>query len=128
MVPEHSHENSEGPGPMSGKKRAATRGTSERKARQGSAKTSARASAKKRGVQETPVKQFEGDKSIMILNSPGTSNAERSGVNSSGALTIPMSNIPDLNTSVTPAYLQQPFTDTQQVQLRAQILVHGSLM
>ncbi|KAK1378225.1 hypothetical protein POM88_024969 [Heracleum sosnowskyi] len=128
MVPEHSHENSEGPGPKSGKKRAATRGTSERKPRQGSAKTSARANAKKRGVHETPVKQFEGDKSMMILNSPGTSNAERSSMKACGALPTPMSNIPDLNTSVAHAYRQQPFTDPQQLQLRAQILVHGSLM
>lgn len=128
MVPEHSHENYEGPGPMSGKKRAATRGTSERKPRQGSAKTSARSKAKKGGVQETPVKQFEGDKSMMILNSPGTSNSERSGIKACGALPTPMSNIPDLNTSVMPAYCQQPFTDPQQVQLRSQILVHGSLM
>lgn len=127
VVPEHSHENPEGSGPMSGKKRASTRGTSEGKTRQGSAKTSARANAKKRGVQETLVKQFEGDKSMMILNSPASSNAERSGIKACGAPT-PMSNIPDLNNSVTPAYLQQPFTDSQQVQLRAQILVHGCLM
>lgn len=128
MVPEHSHENSEGPGPMPGKKRAGAKGTSERKTRQGSAKTSARANAKKRAAQETPVKQFEGDKSMMILSSPGTSNAERSGIKASGALPAPMFNIPDLNTSVSPAYLHKPFTDPQQVQLRAQILVHGSLM
>ncbi|KAL8103186.1 uncharacterized protein LOC141678393 isoform X2 [Apium graveolens] len=128
MVPGHCHEISQGPGPMSGKKRDATRGTSERKPRQGSAKTSARSKAKKRGVQEIPVKQFEGDKSTVILNSPGTSNSERNGKEPRGALPTPTSNIPDLNTSVMPAYCQQPFTDPQQVQLRAQILVHGSLM
>lgn len=34
--------------------------------------------------------------------------------------------IPDLNNST--SVFQQPFTDNQQVQLRAQILVYGSLM
>ncbi|WOH12206.1 hypothetical protein DCAR_0831706 [Daucus carota subsp. sativus] len=127
-MPEHSLENSEGPGPMSGKKRAGARGTSERKTRLGSVKTTARTNSRKRGMQETPSKQFDEDKSMMISSLPGNSNAELSGIKVCGALPTPMSTIPDLNTSVTPAYYQQPFTDTQQVQLRAQILVYGSLM
>ncbi|KAF8379215.1 hypothetical protein HHK36_028645 [Tetracentron sinense] len=43
--------------------------------------------------------------------------------------TIQTSNLPDLNTSASPSALfQQPFTDLQQVQLRAQIFVYGSLI
>lgn len=39
------------------------------------------------------------------------------------------SSLPDLNTSISSAALtHQPFTDSQQVQLRAQIFVYGSLM
>ena len=44
--------------------------------------------------------------------------------------TMQLSSLPDLNATVVPASVlfQQPFTDSQQVQLRAQILVYGSLM
>eukprot|EP01018_Ginkgo_biloba_P001781 Gb_15039 [translate_table: standard] len=43
---------------------------------------------------------------------------------------VQTSTLPDLNATVVPASLlfQQPFTDSQQVQLRAQILVYGSLI
>ena len=39
-------------------------------------------------------------------------------------------NLADLNTTAVPvlASIQQPFTDSQQLELRAQILVYGSLM
>ncbi|WOL06241.1 hypothetical protein Cni_G14973 [Canna indica] len=40
---------------------------------------------------------------------------------------IQTSNLPDLNTSA-PLLFHQPFTDSQQVQLRAQIFVYGSLI
>lgn len=44
--------------------------------------------------------------------------------------TMQLSTLPDLNATVVPASVlfQQPFTDSQQVQLRAQILVYGSLI
>ena len=39
------------------------------------------------------------------------------------------SSLPDLNSSASPSVMfQQPFTDLQQVQLRAQIFVYGALM
>lgn len=58
-----------------------------------------------------------------------TGNMERSSTKSCGTLTTPTSNLPDLNTSASPsAIFQQPFTDLQQVQLRAQIFVYGSLI
>lgn len=42
--------------------------------------------------------------------------------------TVQTSNLPDLNSSTTTAVFNQPFTDAQQGQLRAQIFVYGSLM
>ncbi|WOL07581.1 hypothetical protein Cni_G16325 [Canna indica] len=42
--------------------------------------------------------------------------------------TVQMANLPDLNTSATGALFHKPFTDIQQVQLRAQIFVYGSLI
>ncbi|XP_072962362.1 protein SWOLLEN 1-like isoform X2 [Typha angustifolia] len=42
---------------------------------------------------------------------------------------VESSNLPDLNTSIcSAALIHQPFTDLQQVQLRAQIFVYGSLI
>ncbi|XP_009400640.2 uncharacterized protein LOC103984704 isoform X2 [Musa acuminata AAA Group] len=41
---------------------------------------------------------------------------------------VQTSNLPDLNTSAPSAQFHQPFTDLQQVQLRAQIFVYGSLI
>ncbi|KAG9452277.1 hypothetical protein H6P81_005181 [Aristolochia fimbriata] len=42
--------------------------------------------------------------------------------------TVQASNLPDLNSSASPILFHQPFTDLQQVQLRAQIFVYGSLI
>nr|XP_009400686.1 PREDICTED: uncharacterized protein LOC103984852 isoform X1 [Musa acuminata subsp. malaccensis]XP_018681961.1 PREDICTED: uncharacterized protein LOC103984852 isoform X1 [Musa acuminata subsp. malaccensis] len=47
---------------------------------------------------------------------------------SSCSPSVQASNLPDLNTSVPSALFLQPFTDLQQVQLRAQIFVYGSLI
>ncbi|KAI3468962.1 hypothetical protein Pfo_025625 [Paulownia fortunei] len=46
-----------------------------------------------------------------------------------GPVSIPTASLPDLNTSApSSVFFQQPFTDIQQVQLRAQIFVYGSLI
>ncbi|PPD82419.1 hypothetical protein GOBAR_DD20634 [Gossypium barbadense] len=46
-----------------------------------------------------------------------------------GVLSTSVSSLPDLNTSASSsAVFQQPFTDLQQVQLRAQIFVYGALI
>lgn len=142
MVPEISHGSPQPP--VQGIAHAGAKGTPERKTRRGSGKATARESAKKGNhVKETtPVRQSERiDKSVMFMRSPVTGqlvqfeelkpcgDVERSGTKPCGVLAIPTSNLPDLNTSVSPvAFFQQPFTDLQQVQLRAQIFVYGSLM
>lgn len=121
---------------------ADAKGTSERKSRRGSGKASTRENPKKRNrsKETTPLKLAEKvDKGIMFMGSPGSGqnlqlekscgDVGSSGTKACGVLPIPTSNLPDLNTSVPPAaFFQQPFTDLQQVQLRAQILVYGSLM
>ena len=45
-----------------------------------------------------------------------------------GSLSTPTASLPDLNSSALSSILRRPFTDLQQVQLRAQIFVYGALM
>lgn len=106
---------------------------SERKPRRGGSKSGKGSSKKGNLVKETsPLKQTEkGDKSSPFLSplGPGQLMTFESGVKPRGPVSIPTSSLPDLNTSApSSAFFQQPFTDLQQVQLRAQIFVYGSLM
>ncbi|XAR70467.1 hypothetical protein NMG60_11027321 [Bertholletia excelsa] len=90
-----------------------------------------------------PFNQSEsGDKSCGLSTSlSGTSqfvqfeglkpygNTECSATVPCGVVSVSTSSLPDLNTSApSSALFQQPFTDLQQVQLRAQIFVYGSLI
>lgn len=110
---------------------------SERKTRRGSGR-SAKENARKHVKETVPVKQTEkGDSSGAFYSPSGTGklmpvelgNVERSGAKLSGVVSTSVSSLPDLNTSTPPSVLfHQPFTDMQQVQLRAQIFVYGSLM
>ncbi|EFH44332.1 hypothetical protein ARALYDRAFT_329795 [Arabidopsis lyrata subsp. lyrata] len=45
-----------------------------------------------------------------------------------GTLSTPTASLPDLNSAVLSSILRRPFTDLQQVQLRAQIFVYGALI
>lgn len=49
-------------------------------------------------------------------------------LNAFGTLAAPTTSLPDLNSSSLSSILRRPFTDLQQVQLRAQIFVYGALM
>ncbi|KAF8098216.1 hypothetical protein N665_0271s0033 [Sinapis alba] len=49
-------------------------------------------------------------------------------LNSFGTLSAPRAGLPDLNSSALSSSLRRPFTDSQQVQLRAQIFVYGGLI
>jgi hypothetical protein len=104
--------------------------TPERKPRRNSAKLAGKEVGKKgtQAKEKNPTKEL--DKKLSGPTSPlGTIVIERSGAKESGVSLVPASNLPDLNTSVSPSSLfQQPFTDVQQVQLRAQIFVYGSLI
>lgn len=125
--------------------RGRSKGTPERKTRRSSAKATGKNSSKKGNhVKETtPVRQSEkGDKVSNISVSPSGifqlmqpneiphyGHVEGSNTKPYFLLGTSTSSLPDLNTSASPsAVFQQPFTDMQQVQLRAQIFVYGALM
>lgn len=105
-----------------------------RKSRRGGGSRSGKGSLKKGSLVKEilPLKQTEmGDKSSLLLSSSGAGKVMpfESSVKPRGAVSIPTSSLPDLNTSApSSVFFQQPFTDLQQVQLRAQIFVYGSLM
>ncbi|CAH9096073.1 unnamed protein product [Cuscuta epithymum] len=113
------------------------KGGSEHKIRRRSCKPGREISKKGNQVKETPVILSERvDKSRVHLGSSVSGQSvqveagsvQRSGTKISNVDSISTSILPDLNSSTTPVPFQQPFTDLQQVQLRAQIFVYGSLI
>lgn len=117
---------SAGPSPSGGVK-----GPSERKSRRGSSK-SVKESAKKGSlVKDTsPWHTERGDKPSLSFSPVGAGQLRtlESALKPRGTVPLPTSRLPDLNTSAPSSAFFQPFTDLQQVQLRAQIFVYGSLM
>ncbi|KAI3984607.1 hypothetical protein MKX01_040484 [Papaver californicum] len=132
----------------SGVKSERRRSRADGKARSGSGKVVDRVAAKEGKTLEevTPRKQIKGrggssmgtvsPSSFGIVNRVAPAEEMRpfgfiDGSNTKPSA-VPMghtSSLPDLNTSIpTSALFQQPFTDSQQVQLRAQIFVYGSLI
>lgn len=129
-----------------------SKGTSERKGRRGSGKGTGKENVKKESQSKGPKGPMQENTSInekvssVSLSTPSSSPhvqfgqvqpygiIEASNKKVSGVLPVPTSSLPDLNTSAlnnsttSSATFRQPFTDSQQVQLRAQIFVYGSLM
>ena len=118
--------------------RARSKGTPERKPRRSSVVGLGKASSTKGNLKKS--EKVEKSNSTPISN-PGVFQLALSNemqhhghVESSGAkpfvfIGASTSSIPDLNNSASPSTMfQQPFTDLQQVQLRAQIFVYGALM
>ncbi|PIN20584.1 hypothetical protein CDL12_06727 [Handroanthus impetiginosus] len=108
-------------------------GASERKARRGSIKSGKGSARKGNHLKETTsLRQTDkGDKSSQFLSPlrAGQHMTFDTAVKPRGGISIATSSLPDLNTSApSSAFFQQPFTDLQQVQLRAQIFVYGSLI
>ncbi|KAJ8754815.1 hypothetical protein K2173_012739 [Erythroxylum novogranatense] len=122
---------------LSGSKR-----NTERKPRRSSGKATAKETSKKGTTKEpAPVRIERGDKLASVTLNPSVlsqlvqpNEMQRYGhVDSSSlkpfVLAASTTNLPDLSSSTsTSAIFQQPFTDLQQVQLRAQIFVYGSLI
>ncbi|KAJ6389236.1 hypothetical protein OIU77_027552 [Salix suchowensis] len=123
--------------------RTGSKGTSERKTRRSSGKALGKESARKGNpTKETASVRLEkGEKMSNV--SPGPTGISQhvqlnemqcyGHVDSSTmkpfVLASSTSNLPDLNSSVSPSLMfHQPFTDMQQVQLRAQIFVYGALI
>ncbi|MQM13849.1 hypothetical protein Taro_046776, partial [Colocasia esculenta] len=96
--------------------------------------------SKRKSVKVTPTAKEAAEKDKTLCNqSVSTINkdmqleekrqysySEGSGVKPTSASSLQTSKLPDLNTGTT--LFHQPFTDLQQVQLRAQIFVYGSLI
>lgn len=116
VVPEVSHGSQQTPD--KGAPSRAAKGGSERKTRRGSAKLGKENARKGNSLKETvPLKHLE------------VASVERSGAKQGVVLSVSGSSLPDLNAQAQVSlFFQQPFTDLQQVQLRAQIFVYGSLM
>ena len=128
-----------------GNVRGGSKGTSERKTRRSGGKSTGKEAAKM-GIaakETTPARQSErSDKTSNVpLSSAGFGQLMQSNemqhyrymeggnVKPFGVLSTSVSSLPDLNTSASSsAVFHQPFTDLQQVQLRAQIFVYGALM
>ncbi|XP_074326253.1 protein SWOLLEN 1-like isoform X2 [Apium graveolens] len=143
MVPEVSRETPQAPLVIGEKAHVGDKVTPERKTKRASGKATVRSAKKGNNVMEviSGIQSDEVNKSPVPIYTPRTgqpsqfrelktcSDVARSGTKPVALLPIPPSNLPDLNTSVpTASYIQQPFTDLQQVQLRAQIFVYGSLI
>ncbi|KAK1565396.1 hypothetical protein Q3G72_025569 [Acer saccharum] len=123
--------------------RSGTKGTSERKNRRASTKAAGKESAKKGNTVKdtTAVRQPEkGEKASNASLTPSGifqrvqsnemqhyGHVDCSSMKPFGVLTTSTSTLPDLNTSSSTLF-HQPFTDLQQVQLRAQIFVYGALI
>ncbi|KAK4802947.1 hypothetical protein SAY86_001150 [Trapa natans] len=130
---------------MDNKENRRSKGNLDRKSMRPSIKSARRESAKKGslGKDVHPMKELEqtGKSSDVPLVPSGiyqllqpndmlhNRQMEGFGISPIGAISTPASSLPDLNSSAFPSMVfQQPFNDLQQVQLRAQILVYGSLI
>lgn len=119
--------------------RARSKGTPERKARRVSAKGLGKESSTKGNHMKKSEKVEKSNSTPMsnpgVLQLAHSNEIQHHGhVESSGAkpfvfIGASASSIPDLNNSASQSPMfQQPFSDLQQVQLRAQIFVYGALM
>ncbi|XP_052887944.1 uncharacterized protein LOC108469522 isoform X4 [Gossypium arboreum] len=117
-----------------------SKGTSERRARRVGGKSAGKEATKK-GIAAKEMTPASRSKRSASLSSAGIgqlvqSNEVKHSGHTEGATTKPfgvlstsVSSLPDLNASASSsAVFHQPFTDLQQVQLRAQIFVYGALI
>ncbi|KAI5602227.1 hypothetical protein BDE02_01G142700 [Populus trichocarpa] len=121
--------------------RSGSKGTSERKTRRSSGKAMEKESARKGNpIKDTASVRLEkgaktnnvSPSSSGILQHVQSNEMQRYGHADSSTMkpfVHASSSLPDLNSSASPSVMfQQPFTDLQQVQLRAQIFVYGALI
>ncbi|GAB2216907.1 hypothetical protein Drorol1_Dr00000055, partial [Drosera rotundifolia] len=131
-TPERSHKGSD-----TGRK--PPRSASERKNRRGAGKGKSKEAipdeltGKENKLSDLPLRPFGGSPRAKFPKMQPYVGIELNNTKSSGLVSSPASSLPDLNssknsTSVPTATFHQPFSDMQQVQLRAQIFVYGSLI
>lgn len=123
----------------------ASKATPERKTRRASNRSAGKESSRRgsHAKDTTLARQTDrGDKSTKVSLSPSPGfqmmqsnevqqfgHIDSNSTKSFAVVNTSTYSIPDLNTSASPPVLfHQPFTDQQQVQLRAQIFVYGALM
>jgi len=123
----------------------ASKATPERKTRRASNRSAGKESSRRgsHAKDTTLARQTDrGDKSTKVSLSPSPGfqmmqsnevqqfgHIDSNSTKSFAVVNTSTSSLPDLNTSASPPILfHQPFTDQQQVQLRAQIFVYGALM
>ncbi|XP_022643121.1 uncharacterized protein LOC106777518 isoform X3 [Vigna radiata var. radiata] len=123
---------------------SASKATPERKTRRVSNKSAGKESSRRgsHAKDTTVARQSErGDKPTKVTLSPSPGfqmmqsnevqqygHIEPNSTKSFALVNTSTSSLPDLNTSASPILFHQPFTDVQQVQLRAQIFVYGALI
>ncbi|KAI4327133.1 hypothetical protein L6164_019632 [Bauhinia variegata] len=115
---------------------SASKGKSERKIRRASLKTARKESSRKgsQAKETTPARQpvsLSPSPGFQLMQSNEMQQYEHIDCSTRpfALLNASTSSLPDLNTSASPPVLfQQPFTNLQQVQLRAQIFVYGALI
>ncbi|XP_027361724.1 uncharacterized protein LOC113869548 [Abrus precatorius] len=123
---------------------SAPKATPERKTRRSSNKTGGKESSRRGSHMKdtTPSRQSDrGDKSTKVSLSPSPAfqlmqsnevqpygHIDSNSTKSFALVNTSTSSLPDLNTSASPVLFHQPFTDLQQIQLRAQIFVYGALI
>lgn len=112
---------------------------SERKPRQTSKSAGKETSRKRNSVKGATTPLQSGGKTNAVNQSPACSiqitqstekqqSLQTPALKAFGTLSTPTASLPDLNSSALSSILRRPFTDLQQVQLRAQIFVYGALM
>ncbi|KAL1194587.1 hypothetical protein V5N11_031413 [Cardamine amara subsp. amara] len=107
---------------------------SERKPRRTSKSAGKETSRKGTSVKgATPVQHFQSGGKKNAVNQSTQSTEKQQILHSPalkafGTLSTPTASLPDLNSSALSSILRRPFTDLQQVQLRAQIFVYGALI
>ncbi|CAL1401550.1 unnamed protein product [Linum trigynum] len=119
-------------------RQSAQKVNSERKPRRSRATGKDSAKRGKTTKATAPAKVERGNNANIPPGSPGLGHQVYSNemqlfghVDTSGVkpfVGVSMPGLPDLNSSATTTLFQQPFTDMQQVQLRAQIIVYGDLI
>ncbi|KAL9262354.1 hypothetical protein AKJ16_DCAP12332 [Drosera capensis] len=131
-TPERSHKGSD-------KGQKPPRSASERKNRRGAGKGKSKEvipdelTGKEDKLSDLPLRPFGGSPRAKFPKMQPYVGNELNNTKSSGLVSSPASSLPDLNSSknsasVPAATFHQPFSDMQQVQLRAQIFVYGSLI
>ncbi|KAL0754197.1 hypothetical protein Bca101_091865 [Brassica carinata] len=91
-------------------------------------KTAAKSSKRKSERKANAVNQNSGSSTQITHSTEKQQSLQTPVLNSFGTLSAPTTSLPDMNSTAPSSIFRRPFTDSQQVQLRAQIFVYGGLI